>query len=270
MKQVVATVIDNRQVFPPGLRHWRAGSIIDNRILRLDCPEVAKEARPGQYAMVKCGPECTLPRPFSVHHVDEQGKVAIFFAVLEGGRGTEWLSQLEKGEPIQVFGPLGRGFSIGPASRNLLLVAGGVGIAPLCFLAEVALTRACSVTLVYGTHDKNRYPRRLLPPGVRLISATEDGSVGYHGLATDLIPAYADRADQVFACGPIAMYKEMYRRRNELLKGKPTQVSLEVRMGCGLGVCYGCTVKTRQGLKQVCQDGPVFELEDILWDELGL
>jgi len=84
-----------------------------------------------------------------------------------------------------------------------------------------------------------------------------------------LMPGVADSADQVFACGPTAMYREMAQRKETLgLKGKPVQVSLEMRMGCGLGVCYACTVRTRNGLKQVCKDGPVFELDDIIWDEL--
>ena len=82
--------------------------------------------------------------------------------------------------------------------------------------------------------------------------------------------AYVDWADQVFACGPMPMYRNMARKKRELkLEGRPVQVSLEVRMGCGLGVCYGCTVRTKSGLKQVCKDGPVFDLDDILWDEVA-
>ena len=87
-------------------------------------------------------------------------------------------------------------------------------------------------------------------------------------MVTELLPDHIDWADQVFVCGPMPMYVDMYRRRQELLKGKPAQISLEVRMGCGLGICYGCTVKTRSGLRQVCRDGPVFDLDDIIWDEL--
>ncbi len=87
-------------------------------------------------------------------------------------------------------------------------------------------------------------------------------------MITDLLPGFVDWADQVFACGPMSMYRDMVRQKQELkLEGKPVQVSLEVRMG--RGVCYGCTVKTKGGLKQVCQDGPVFDLDDVLWDELN-
>ncbi len=86
-------------------------------------------------------------------------------------------------------------------------------------------------------------------------------------MITDHLPDHINLTDQIFACGPLAMYKTMARMTE--LKTKPVQISLEVRMGCGLGVCYGCTVKTTNGLKQVCQDGPIFELNDILWEELA-
>jgi dihydroorotate dehydrogenase electron transfer subunit len=120
--------------------------------------------------------------------------------------------------------------------------------------------------MLYGTADKKRYPRRLLPGGIRVVAATEDGTVGYRGLATDLIPKYIDWADQVFACGPVPMYETMARMTE--LREKPVQVSLEVVMGCGHGVCYGCTIRTKKGLKQVCKDGPVFDLDEIIWDKL--
>jgi len=89
-------------------------------------------------------------------------------------------------------------------------------------------------------------------------------------MITDFLPDFAGRADQIFACGPAEMYYDMALRKKELkLGGKPAQISLEIRMGCGLGVCYGCTVKTKNGLKQVCQDGPIFDLDEIIWDEFA-
>jgi dihydroorotate dehydrogenase electron transfer subunit len=211
--------------------------------------------------MVNCGQENLLPRPFSIHQISNDG-IALFYAVLVGGKGTSWLSQRHKGAKVKLFGPLGNGFSITPNSNNLLLVAGGNGIAPLYFLAQKALKDEYSVTLLYGTADNKR---RSIPPHTKLISATEDGSVGHRGMITDLLPEYIDWADQVFACGPLQMYKTMAQMPE--VRNRPVQVSLEVRMGCGLGVCYGCTIKTRNGLKQVCKDGPVFKLNDILWEE---
>jgi dihydroorotate dehydrogenase electron transfer subunit len=214
--------------------------------------------------MVNCGEECLLPRPFSIHRVNDEDDIALFYAVLENGSGTGWLSQRKAGDSVRLLGSLGNGFSIHPTSNKLLLVAGGNGIAPLYFLAQEVLKGKYSVTLLYGTADKKRYS---VPPEIKLVSASEDGTVGHRGKVTDLLTEYIDRADQVFACGPTEMYRSI-AAQNQLLKGKPVQISLEVRMGCGLGVCYACTVKTKNGLKQVCKDGPVFDLGDILWDEL--
>ena len=146
-------------------------------------------------------------------------------------------------------------------------MAGGIGIAPLVFLADEAVSQGRSVRMLYGTANDKRYPMNLLPPDVELFSATEDGSVGKIGLVTDILPDFLDSADQIFTCGPLPMYKAMAQMSG--LKDKTVQVSLEVVMGCGLGICYGCTVETRQGLKQVCRDGPVFRLSDIVWGELG-
>ena len=216
--------------------------------------------------MVRCGEECTLPRPFSIHQVDDD-KIALWLAVWEDGKGTRWLANCKKDDTVELVGPLGNAYSVHPEAHHLLLLAGGVGIAPLYFLAQQTAMRQCSVTLIHGATNKlNLYPAKM-PPEIELVTVTEDGSVGQKGLITDLLPDYTDRADQIFACGPIAMYKSM--ATNKLLKAKSAQVSLEVRMGCGRGVCYSCTIKTKGGLKQVCADGPVFDLEDVLWDELG-
>ena len=262
LKQVRATVISNEKLWgefsSQGHRKY-AGTWL----MQLNCPEMTSEAKPGQFVMVRCGEETLLRRPLSIHQVDVN-KLALLFTIV--GKGTRWFSQQKTGDIVDIFGPLGNGFSINPDSNDLLLVAGGNGIAPLYFLAQEAVRKKCSVTLLYGTAGKNRCS---IPPQIKLVSATEDGAVGYRGKVTDLLPQYISRADQVFVCGPLGMYKEMYSKRGELLKAIPTQVSLEVRMGCGLGVCYGCTVKTKKGLKQVCKDGPVFALDDILWDELN-
>jgi dihydroorotate dehydrogenase electron transfer subunit len=215
--------------------------------------------------MVNCGGECVLPRPFSIHYVINREDVKLYFSVLENGKGTGWLSQRQEGDKLVLLGPLGKGFSTLPASHNLLLVAGGMGVASLYFLAEETFKNGYSVTLVYGTAIENRYPIDHLTPGIKTFIATEDGTAGKKGRVTDFLPDFIGWADQIFACGPLPMYKAMAQMPE--LKSKSAQVSLEVRMGCGLGICYGCTVKTRNGLKQVCKDGPVFNLDDILWDE---
>ena len=266
MNQVSATVLENRQLLPEFTRP-HARSILRSQIMWLNCAEIAQEAKPGQFVMVRCGKECVLPRPLSIHKVNEDG-IALFFAVWEDGKGTSWLSQREVGDSVNLFGPLGNGFPIHPGSHNLLLVAGGIGIAPLLFLSHEALNKRCSVTLLLGASTTAQlYPGHLLPPEVELVITTEDGTAGKKGMITDLLPDFVDRADQIFACGPVPMYCNMHKLPE--LKGKPVQISLEARMGCGRGVCYGCTVKTKGGLRQVCKDGPVFDLEDILWHELN-
>jgi len=256
LKQSLAPIISNTEVMSGVYLTW------------LESPQIASSALPGQFVMVYCGEETLLRRPLSIHRVDKT-KLALLFSVV--GRGTHWLSQCKSGDKIDLFGPLGSGFSVLPTSRNLLLAAGGIGIAPLAFLAQEAVKQGHSVKLLLGTPTASQlYPRHLLPPEVELITATEDGTAGEKGMLTDTLPDFTGWADQVFACGPMPMYKAMAAQSKELLKTKPVQISLEVRMGCGLGVCYGCTVKTKNGLKQVCKDGPVFDLEDILWDELNI
>jgi dihydroorotate dehydrogenase electron transfer subunit len=187
------------------------------------------------------------------------------------GRGTDWLSQQKKGQKLSIFGPLGNGFRIESNARNVLLVAGGMGIAPLYFLADESLKAGVKVTLINGAStadcllpvstSQKLYDEGFKPSSINVVNATEDGSEGYRGMATDLIPAYLEGIDQVFACGPVEMYRTMAQIPE--LKDMPVQISMEIMMGCGVGVCYGCTIKTRHGIKQVCRDGPVFEMGDM-------
>jgi dihydroorotate dehydrogenase electron transfer subunit len=263
LRQIVATVVAKGEPIP-GLDRPHGRNILFSQTISLKCPGM-EPAKPGQFVMVRCGGESILPRPFSIHQMHAKGDMSLYFAVLEDGKGTSWLSERKIGDKVAILGPLGNWFHVAPESRNLLLVAGGMGIAPLLFLAEDACEKELSVTLLYGAAFKNPYPK--VSRGIKLIEATEDGSAGYHGMVTDLIPEYVDWADQLFACGPLPMYKTMAQMPT--LKNKSVQLSLEVRMGCGLGVCYGCTIKTKSGLKQVCKDGPVFGLDDILWGKLG-
>jgi len=256
MNQAKAPVVSNIEVLPGIYLMW------------LEAPEIAREAQPGQFVMVDCGGDTFLPRPLSVHRVDG-GQLALLFSVV--GKGTKRLAQLKKGDTVGLFGPLGNGFSIDERAKNLLLVAGGMGIAPLYFLAEAAAGEGKKVTLITGARSREcllpvslpqKYYEKGLPPaGVNVVAATDDGSEGFKGLATQLIPHYLTGTDQVFACGPAAMYKSMAGMPE--LKGKDVQISLEIMMGCGVGVCYGCTIKTKSGLKQVCKDGPVFRMYEL-------
>jgi len=255
--QIRARVKSNTELYGHGLPSpaW---------LLWMDTPSLARVAKPGQFVMVRCGEghDPLLRRPLSIHKTDDSGGVALLFEVV--GRGTSWLSQRVPGDLVDLMGPLGNGFSVQPDAKDLLLVAGGIGIAPLVFLAEMARKIGKGVDMLPGAQTAALlYPRDHLPQISIVDGSTDDGSVGIKGPVTGLIDRYIEQADQVFACGPIAMYKAMAGL--DCLKGKSVQISLEVMMACGIGACYGCTVKTRNGLKQVCQDGPVFELSDIDW-----
>lgn len=187
--------------------------------------------------------------------------LALLFAVV--GRGTDWLARRKEGDMIDLLGPLGHGFEI--RAKNLLLVAGGIGIAPLVALADRGLEVGAQVALLLGAPAAEQvYPSHLLPPQVKLRVATEDGSIGKRGPVTELLSDFDGGADQIFACGPVPMYEAMAAMAGKLGQ-KSVQVSMEARMGCGFGGCYGCAIETRSGLRLVCQDGPIFELNDVIW-----
>jgi dihydroorotate dehydrogenase electron transfer subunit len=265
LNQIEAAVTSNISFFPESGQAMDQ-RVSDVRLMWLECPEIAAGTRPGQFVMVRCG-DLPLPRPLSVHQV-KNDRIALFFAVLADGKGTRWLGERRAGDAVQILGPLGHGFSIDPSASGLVLIAGGMGMAPLYFLAQQALSRRLKVTLLIGARTgKLLYPRHLLPPGILVAEATDDGSSGQSGLVTSLIAGHVTVSDQVCACGPAAMYRQMGENGQSLgLGGKRVQVSLESFMGCGHGVCYGCTIRTRHGLRQVCKDGPVFELDDVIWE----
>jgi dihydroorotate dehydrogenase electron transfer subunit len=239
-------------------------------LFRLETPEIAAAARPGQFIMVRCGDETVLPRPFSIHSAGE-GQISLLIGVV--GKGTDWLSRKKQGDALEIFGPLGNGYRLEEKANNILLVAGGLGIAPLRFLTERAAAAGKQVTILNGARNaaslipvmssQGMFGKGVKAPAIHCFNATEDGSEGFKGLATQLIPHYLDKIDQIFACGPVSMYKTMAQM--EVLKNRPVQVSLEIMMGCGTGVCYGCTIKTQKGLQQVCKDGPVFMMDEVVF-----
>ncbi|MEL7561523.1 dihydroorotate dehydrogenase electron transfer subunit [Dehalogenimonas sp. 4OHTPN] len=235
--------------------------------LRLHCPEIAAAARPGQFLMLKCSESLLLRRPISISDANApSGQIGLMIATV--GKGTDWLSKRQPGEELDVLGLLGNGFEIDDRAERLLLVAGGMGIAPLNFLAKKAAALGKKVTLVLGARTGELLcPSSHLPGVDECVLCTEDASVGITGRVTDCPDTHIEMAQQIFACGPLPMYRALMR--DPRFKNKPMQLSLEVRMACGIGLCYGCTVNTKQGLKQVCQDGPVFEAQDILWQELA-
>jgi dihydroorotate dehydrogenase electron transfer subunit len=282
MQLVAAELLESRQILAgQWLQHYHA-------------PALASATRAGQFVHVRTGDwsGLVLRRPFTVNTADPAtGAISIHFR--EVGRGTAWMSRLRPGERLDMLGPLGQGFQVDPRSRHLLLVAGGLGIADVRLLADEAIREGRQVVLLYGCRDASEvYPSSLLPDEVEYVVATDDGSVGHHGVVTDLVVDYEAWADQAFACGPPAMLRRLATlaagRRDRLGVarlgrkrggGKPLrpgspearrkaylQVAMEQNMGCAVGACLGCVVWGVEGPQRVCREGPVFAAEEIDWE----
>lgn len=234
--------------------------------VRLEAPQIAREARPGQFVHIRLSEQADplLRRPMSIYRIHRDG---IELLIRPMGRGSRMLAAREEGEELDCMGPLGNGFTVHPTTRHLLMVGGGCGVAPLVALSEVVVPRGLSVVLLFGARTADAvYPSGQLPAEVEYAVATEDGSAGRQGFVTDLMLDYLGWADAVYACGPHPMFLSMLdviRRENVR---KPVQVSLEESMACAVGACFGCVVETRSGeMKTVCEDGPVFEMRDLVW-----
>ena len=282
MRLVDAELLDSREILPgQWLQHFHA-------------PPLATAARAGQFVHVRTGDWSgfVLRRPFTINTVDRAtGAISIHFR--EVGRGTAWMRRLRVGDRLGMLGPLGQGFQLDPRTRHVLLVAGGLGIADVRLLADEALAGGRQVVLLYGCRDASEvYPSSLLPDEVEYVVATEDGSVGHHGLVSDLVVEYEAWADQSFACGPLPMLAALARlaagRRGRMGVatlgrkrggGKPAamgspaarrkaflQVAMEQHMGCAVGACLGCVVWGVAGPQRVCREGPVFAADEIDWE----
>jgi dihydroorotate dehydrogenase electron transfer subunit len=238
-----------------------------NWVVWLDAPSACQGAKVGQFLMVLCGEgiDPFLPRAFSIHRL-RQGRTGTEFALLftAVGVGTDWLSRRAPGDLVRVFGPLGHGYAVQAAARNLLLVAGGIGVAPLVWFADERVRRGDNVTLLLGARTADQlYPASLLPEEVEVVVCTDDGSAGPKAFVSQLFPEYLLWADQAFACGPTAMLKALKAELRAAAWRKPVQALLEERMACGTGICYSCAVETRRGIRLICKDGPCFDLRDV-------
>jgi dihydroorotate dehydrogenase electron transfer subunit len=248
-----ATFVASKKLAPDIISVW------------LEAESIAARIQPGQFVQVRVGPgdEPFLRRPFSV--AQQQGnRIRIIFRTI--GRGTATLGLARPGDKWSLIGPLGK-----PApqfnNRDIVLVGGGIGIAPLLFLAE-RIHRNNRVRVLLGA--RNRQELILRPEfrkiGAKLSLSTDDGSLGAKGLVTDALQSVICSLQSaispvVFACGP----RPMLRRVKELTKGLESYAFWEERMGCGTGICYGCAVKraTGEGYFRFCQEGPVLRMCDI-------
>ncbi len=267
----MAIVLDNTQVSKTIYR------------LILQAPVIAREARPGQFVMVRVEPgyDPLLRRPFSFFKIDkEEGIIEIGYHIV--GKGTKILASKKKGDFLDLVGPLGNGFRPPPEdAETVWFVAGGVGITALVpCIEDVRIKRPKTKRILfYGAKTSSELlPHEFLNPICNEIHySTDDGSAGFYGFVPECIRDRVDNGlampDLIYACGPPVMLKKVaeWTIKNRI----PGQFCLEAMMGCGLGACLGCAVpgsvnygNIKTDYVHVCFEGPVFPVENIRWDEL--
>ena len=258
----------------------------DYNVIALAAPEIAETTQPGQFVMVKSGRggDPLLRRPFSVFEVLRSNNRIEGLTLLSKRVGvtTRILFDAVEGDTIACLGPLGRPFEIVDPPVQAWMVAGGVGLAPFATLAEALIARGTETTLFYGarTGAELFYLDWFKSRGIRLVLATEDGSIGDDGRITmpldrelrqveSRIPSPESRSNvMIYACGPEPMLEAVARIAAKF--ERPSQVSVERTMGCGMGGCYSCIIPVRDELThhyvRSCIAGPVFRGDDIVWD----
>jgi dihydroorotate dehydrogenase electron transfer subunit len=251
-------------------------------MLGINCPPIANQIRPGQFVMLKVSDNASplLRRPFSVHksypisHPERKKRGHFFVVYKKVGRGTQRMTAWSKGQKVSIIGPLGNGFALPPlpSSAPCILIGGGVGIVSLYPLAEALRGRRCFVFIGGKTQNDILGLEDFKKLDSTVFTATEDGSLGFQGTVVDLFLSEAKKFKgngkyHLYACGPTPMLKALAGTVSP--KKFICEASLEARMGCGFGACWGCVVKTknpRLPYQRVCQEGPVFRLEDIAWE----
>lgn len=251
----------------------------DYSVVTLAAPAIAAAAAPGQFIMVRTslGTDPLLRRPYSFFErlVGADGAAWGFTLLVKRvGPGSARLCDARAGDRFACLGPLGRGFDVKPG--DAWMVAGGVGLAPFAMLADTLRLAGIPARLYYGARTARDlfYVDWFTTRGVQLELATEDGSLGTHGrvtlpLAHDLAAAPAEHPVTLYACGPEPMLKAVAGLASS--HGRPSQVSTEQIMGCGLGGCYSCVVRVRDGsshghFARSCVNGPVFDGAAIMWE----
>lgn len=253
--------------------------------LWVDAPHIAASAWAGEFVMITCGEGSdpllrraltvcqygprVLQRQKNGEHPDWVTPTSVSLLFNADGLARRWLGAREVGEEIQVLGPLGKGYEIHPGTKRIVMAGGGTGIAPLIALADEALASDIHVTLLSGgRNEAGLYPEELIQPEVEYVPVTEDGSIGKRGLITEHLSPYLKDVDQLFLCGPVPMYKSALPVcKKSGIEGR-TQVLLEVRMACGFGICFGCSIPTRSGMKKICIEGPKLMLSEVDWEAL--
>lgn len=230
--------------------------------LKLYCPNIAKEAKAGQFVEVYPDNGVNLlSRPISICEIDKnEGTLRLVFQIV--GKGTKLFSQLKPNDEIRLLGPCGNGYTLGEGKA--ILVGGGIGVPPLL---ETCKQLKGEKIVVLGFRSGSFLVDEFEKLGAKVFVATDDGSVGFKGNVVDLLKAENITGDMIYSCGPKIMLKflSMYAADNNI----PCQVSMEERMACGIGACVGCVVQIKDGnswtYKKVCKDGPVFDSKEVCW-----
>lgn len=248
-KALDAEILSNRRVGPDVFR------------MEIASPFLAEESVPGQFLQVRIeGSGLLLRRPLGIAEADAgAGTIAMYYRVV--GKGTAALAEMKPGQTVNCLGPLGQGFSL--KSERPLLVGGGMGLAPLLFLAQ--RFQGKGAVLMGGRNKAEVFWADFFSPFAKQVfTTTDDGSVGEKGFTTSLLPTLLEkyRFDVLFTCGPDIMMRKIWEIAEKA--DVPCQVSLERRMACGLGACLSCVIDTTDGgRKKVCQDGPVFWAQEV-------
>lgn len=258
------------------LNHRKLGDVYHS--LTIVAPEIAEAAKPGQFVNLRPPADRSflLRRPFSIFRVNRRGNVAATVEVVFDirGPGTAALAALRRHDPIDIVGPVGRGFTIPKTQHSCLLVGGGVGATPLFFLGEELHSVNKRVDVLWGASTASRLvaPIEAKRLGAVASFTTDDGSEGHEGMIVDLLPEMIQRCgtEVIYACGPRPMMAAVTAIALEA--GIPVQVAMEELMGCGIGICMTCVTpvwnRDGTGLSNVrtCVDGPVFNGARIAWE----
>ena len=238
--------------------------------LVLHHPEAARLAEPGQFFQLEVqAAQAILRRPYSVSWTDPSGgQIGFIFNVV--GAGSAWLASRKAGDPLDLIGPLGSGFSIEPGDRPAVCIAGGLGVAAFPALVHALVRRGRRVRFLAGARSAGQLLPAARLEGAEVRLATDDGSAGLRGTVLDLLALENLSDADVFACGPTPMLCGLIDacRRLELPESR-IQVALETPMGCGFGTCLGCVTPKRDGgYLLTCTEGPCIRADRIDWERV--
>jgi dihydroorotate dehydrogenase electron transfer subunit len=242
--------------------------------LKIFLPHSIDPITPGQFAMlsIEGNKDILLPRPFSIHRfARKEGASYLDFLFKIIGKGTALLAKLSINSSIRVLAPLGKGFPDPPSAYKALIIAGGMGIAPLFPLILRLKAFSPSVSVLYGAKSRDDLvclPELLDMGDITIKTTTEDGTEGETGFITKLLKQEEKETTAktvIYACGPEPMLKKVTNFAAE--RKMSCWLSLERRMACGVGACLSCVAKTKAGYKSSCKDGPIFASQDIMWTD---